>query len=250
MSAIELAHDGAATLTAQMEYAKVVSTASLLPESYRGKPADILVAVGLGQSMGLSPAESLYRIAVIKGKPTASAELIAANVRKAGHRLRVETLPDGSGVKATIWRTDDPEFPHTVIRDMAWAKDMGLVNNDNYKKQALTMLQWRAITAVARLACPEALYGVQYTPDEAEGFDDAPAAPSGLAAALAAVEVVEVVEPELTADDLREMVWLVIRQDPERLEELKTEWAIAHDEPLATTQDIEGLKALLAEVSA
>jgi hypothetical protein len=28
------------------------------------------------------------------------------------------------------------------------------------------MLQWRAISAVARLACPEALYGVQYTPDE------------------------------------------------------------------------------------
>jgi hypothetical protein len=28
------------------------------------------------------------------------------------------------------------------------------------------MLQWRAITAVARLACSEALYGVAYTPDE------------------------------------------------------------------------------------
>src|SRR5699024_846359 len=42
----------------------------------------------------------------------------------------------------------------------------GLASKENYKKQALTMLQWRAISGVGRLACPEALYGVQYTPDE------------------------------------------------------------------------------------
>ena len=33
------------------------------------------------------------------------------------------------------------------------------------------MLTWRAITAVAREACPEALYGVAYSPDE---LDDMP----------------------------------------------------------------------------
>ena len=43
---------------------------------------------------------------------------------------------------------------------------MGLTSKDNYKKQPGTMLQWRAISAVARLACPEALYGVAYTADE------------------------------------------------------------------------------------
>jgi hypothetical protein len=168
----------------QMDMAKAMATASLLPENYRGKPADILVAMGLGQAMGLSPAESLYRIAVIKGKPTASAELIAANVRKAGHKLRVET---GDGfVRATVVRADDPDYEHTVTRDMAWAQRMGLSDSPNYKKQPETMLQWRAITAVARLACPEALYGVQYTPDEAEALRE-PTEPStgGLAAALA-----------------------------------------------------------------
>ena len=36
------------------------------------------------------------------------------------------------------------------------------------------MLTWRAITAVARDACPEALYGAGYTPDE---LDDIPAVP-------------------------------------------------------------------------
>src|SRR5699024_9762959 len=57
-------------------------------------------------------------------------------------------------------------FPQSVVRDMKWAQQVGLVNKDNYKRQTLTMLQWRAISGVGRLACPEALYGVQYTPDE------------------------------------------------------------------------------------
>ena len=179
-------------LTAQMDYARSVQSASMLPEAYRGKPADILLAVGLGQSMGLSPAESLYRIAVIKGKPTASAELIAANVRKAGHKLRVQTDEAGQRVKATIIRADDPDFEHSVVRDIAWAQQMGLDRNDNYKKQPLTMLQWRAITAVARLACPEALYGVSYTPDEM-GDAPEPTQSSGLGAALNK-------QPEATAE--------------------------------------------------
>ena len=162
-------HTGS-TLTDQIEWTRLVTdgdrAGSILPEAYRGKPANVLIAVGLGSSMGLSPAESLYRIAVIKGKPTAGAELIAANVRKAGHKLRVAT-GDGT-VTATVIRSDDPDFPFVVTRDLAWAQRMGLAQNDNYKKQPETMLQWRAISAVARLACPEALYGVQYTPDEAE----------------------------------------------------------------------------------
>lgn len=182
MSEIELHRESTNDLSGQVAYAKLVSAGTLLPDTYRGKPANVLIAMGLGQSMGLSPAESLYRIAVIKGKPTAAGELIAANVRKAGHRLRIES-GDGS-VTATIIRSDDPEFPFSVTRDMAWAQRMGLAANDNYKKQPETMLQWRAITAVARLACPEALYGVQYTPDEVGDLPDREPRANGLAAAL------------------------------------------------------------------
>jgi hypothetical protein len=179
VSTTDLTVVGAPSLEDQMNFARAVverpegGAQSILPESYRGNRANVLLAVGLGASMGLSPAESLYRISVIKGKPSASAELIAANVRKAGHRLRVRG--DETTCTATIVRADDPEFEFTVTRDLEWARGMGLASNDNYKRQPGTMLQWRAITAVARLACPEALYGVQYTPDE---LDDRPARPA------------------------------------------------------------------------
>lgn len=164
-----------ATLAEQVSYANSVAKAGILPQAYRDKPADIIVAMGLGQSMGLSPMESVYRINVIQGKPTASAELIASQVRKAGHRLRIRKDEKKMSATCTIYRADDPEYPFEVTRDKAWADRMGLSGKDNYRKQPLTMLTWRAITACAREACPEALYGVAYTPDE---MDDMPPIPA------------------------------------------------------------------------
>lgn len=195
----ELAATGGATqqvtLRDRIAYAKELAHGSLVPQAYREQPANILLAMDFGASMGLTPAESLYRISVIQGKPTAGAELIASNVRKAGHRLRVEKDEGRMSATATIYRADDPEFPFSVTRDMEWAKGMGLASKDNYKRQPLTMLTWRAITACAREACPEALYGVAYTPDEM--FDFAPEAPRAEPVSVAA-EVERVEGPDLS----------------------------------------------------
>lgn len=155
-------------LDTQMQFAKAVTASggSILPKAYQGNPGNALIAINLGSSMGLAPAESLYRIDVIQGTPTASAELVASNVRKAGHKLRVRVDEQAQSVTAEIIRADDPDYTYSVTRDMKWAQGMGLATKDNYKKQPMTMLQWRAITAVARLAASEALYGVGYTADE------------------------------------------------------------------------------------
>lgn len=165
-----------AILDTQMRYAEVLAQSELVPQAYRGKPANCLLAIGLGQSMGLSPSEALMRIDVIQGKATASAELVASNVRRAGHKLRLEVNQNPPAARCVIVRADDPDYEHVVIRDEAWAKQMGLSSKDNYKKQPATMLGWRAITACARQACPEALYGVTYTADEM--LDASPSRPS------------------------------------------------------------------------
>lgn len=207
MTEIELHQSEASSLAVQMDYARAVSSAALLPQAYRGKPADIMLAVGLGQSMGLSPAESLYRIDVIQGKPTASAELIAANVRKAGHKLRLRVDEQAVSATCTIIRADDPDYEHTVTRDKAWASQMGLASKDNYKKQPATMLGWRAVTACARMACPEALYGVAYTPDEMTDGGERPASSGGLGAALAGnvtAEQVTAEEPTETGEAIHD----------------------------------------------
>ena len=218
----------------QMKYAEIVTTGDLVPRAYQGKPANALLAIGLGQAMGLSPAEALLRIDVIQGKPSASAELIAANVRKAGHILRIETDEKAMSVKATIYRADDPEFPHVVTRDMEWAKAMGLTSKDQYKKQPLTMLEWRAISAVARKAASEALYGVTYTPDELKDMGERPAAPK-VSAGVAALqdEPVDVATGEIVEERLAgNAVDADMRHDADQftdVESLRALWTEARD---------------------
>lgn len=177
--------NAALTLRDQYQYAKLAADADIIPYQYQKNPGDILVAVNYGASMGLSFSESLYRLNVIQGKPTMSAELVASQVRKAGHKLRIYKDEAALSVRATIHRADDPDFEFSVKRDANWAHSMGLDKPDkkgnpsNYIKQPMTMLVWRAITAVAREACPEALFGAGYTPDELADEDiDNSAAPA------------------------------------------------------------------------
>lgn len=165
---------GELTVGEQKDIANLYAQSTLVPEAYRNKPADIFVAVTLGQSVGISPIQSLSEINVIKGKPTMSASLIAAQVRKAGHKLRIEVneTPGQESATCTIIRRDDPDHPFVSKRDRAWAQRMGLLNNSNYIKQPATMLKKRAITDCARDACSEALCGIDYTPDEMSDLDD------------------------------------------------------------------------------
>lgn len=161
------------TISEQINLADRYAQALITPDAYRKRSADILIAIALGQSIGLAPVQSMYEINVIKGKPTMSATLVEAQVRKAGHKLRitVNETPGEESATCTIIRRDDPDHPFISKRDRAWAQRMGLLGNLNYSKQPATMLKKRAITDCARDACSEVLCGIDYTPDEMSDFD-------------------------------------------------------------------------------
>lgn len=61
-----------------IKYADYISHSSLVPKSFNGSPADIVVAVQLGTSIGLSVAQSLQNIAVINGKPSIYGDMMLA----------------------------------------------------------------------------------------------------------------------------------------------------------------------------
>lgn len=162
------------TFGEQMRFAELVSQSKgMLPRAYEGNPANVLVAVQYGASLGIEPMAALQNIDVIQGKPTLSAKSVAALVRGAGHRLYLDEDEVHKTVTCTIIRKDDPEHPFRAVRDMAWAQQMGLTGKDNYKKQPMVMLMWRSITACANKACPELFLGLggAYTADELHDMD-------------------------------------------------------------------------------
>ncbi|MBE7701223.1 hypothetical protein H9623_13045 [Oerskovia sp. Sa1BUA8] len=153
-----------AALNDKIRYAQALSGSNLLPKQYREQPANLLFALEYADALGVAPINAITSIHVIEGKPSASADLIASLVRRAGHRLRVSG--DDTFAEATILRADDPDYPFTVRWDMAKARQAGLTGKGVWKAYPSAMLRSRAITEVARMAAPDALFGVIYTPEE------------------------------------------------------------------------------------
>ena len=175
----------AASLPDKIEYARFLAKSGLLPKDFREHPENILYAYEYGELLGLHPMAAITGIHVIEGKPSISAGLISALVRRAGHRIRVE----GNGEKARcqITRSDDPGFTYSAIWDMDRAKQAGLLARSNWQRYTAAMLKARAVSECARDACQEVLLGMQYTPDELGADDDGgevvhdgfPASPDG-----------------------------------------------------------------------
>ena len=156
----------------RVDWAEKIARSNLLPRQYQNNPANVLLALEYGNALGISPVVAMQQIHVIEGKPTASAQLIGGLVRQAGHKLRVEFNDKTMTATATIIRSDDPDYQFTAVWNLDRAKAANLTGKGNWKTYPAAMLKARAITEVARDACPEALFGVAYTPEELNG--DAP----------------------------------------------------------------------------
>lgn len=164
-TAIEQHQSTGMTFADKKAYAVALADASLLPRQYQKQPGNVLLAIELGESLQIPPIQAINTIHVIEGKPSASAALISALVRRSGHKLRV--TGDDERAVAQIVRHDDPDYVYEVEWNLDRAKKAGLLSGkDNWAKYPAAMLKARAITEVARDACQEALMGIQYTPEE------------------------------------------------------------------------------------
>jgi hypothetical protein len=152
-------------MTDRIEHAKIVAQSSLIPAEYRGKPADIVWAMDIGDALGVPYTQVMQSMVVARGKMTMSADLMGAVVRRAGHKLRLRE--DGDSVTATLIRADDPDYEFTVTWDKGKAQAAGLWGSRGpWQQYSRQMLRARAITEVCRQGASDALAGTVYTPEE------------------------------------------------------------------------------------
>lgn len=154
----------AAALPEKLEYARFLATSGLLPAQYRDKPGNVLWATEYGETLGITPMAAITGVHVIEGKPSASAALVSALVRRAGHRIR--TWGDDEKAVTEIVRSDDPEFTYRSEWTIARARQAELTGKGNWKKYPAAQLKARTVTECARDACQEVLFGLIYTPEE------------------------------------------------------------------------------------
>ena len=154
-------------MTDRIEHAKIVAQSSLIPAEYRGKPADIVWAMDIGDALGVPYTQVMQSMVVARGKMTMSADLMGAVVRRAGHKLRLRE--DGDSVTADLIRADDPDYTFTVTWDKKKAQAAGLWGGRGpWQQYPRQMLRARAITEVCRQGASDALAGTVYTQEELE----------------------------------------------------------------------------------
>lgn len=157
--------------------AKAFSASALIPQHLQGKFTDVLVILQTAKEMNIAPMQALGGINVIKGKPSVSPELQLALIRSKcpDAFIKIETDDEKEEVRCTMAPSKarmDEGF--TSIWNMKRANQMGLAQNDNYKKQPLTMLRWRACGEAARTIFPHITRGF-YNTEEALDLDGPPA---------------------------------------------------------------------------
>lgn len=118
---------GSTPMELDLRVAKELANSDIVPKTYQGQPANILVAIGLGRALGLEPAASLYGMHVIEGTPSPTAKVQAALVRRAGHKLRILENNDEQAV-VEIVRYDDPDYPVRVTFSIEDARAAGYLN--------------------------------------------------------------------------------------------------------------------------
>ena len=200
-------------LNAQMRHAEVLSNSNMLPDKFKGNPANVLMAKEIANSMGETPWVTMTELYFVGNTPTFSAKYMRTRVRQAGHILRESFDESTMTATCVIIRSDDPEYEHVVTWNKAKAVAHGLWDKGHWKKNPQLMMKNRAVSECVREACNEVMGGVNYTPEEAESMQtvhatstrmDVSRGADGVRAALAAKREPEPQPEPAHEDDSRD----------------------------------------------
>ena len=187
-----------------------VSRSSFAPQGLRGKQDEVFAALLTGRELGLGPMAAMRHISVIEGKPSLSAAMQLALLRRAGHQIQVVestatrcaligTLPDGTRL----------EVDYTLEE----ARAGGLLSKSNWKSYPKDMLWARCVSRYARRADAGATLGL-YSPADWDARDTVTLAPEEYAAVTTrAPETDEVGTPPMLPAEAPEPGEVPLRPD-------------------------------------
>lgn len=178
------------TLRERMAYARSLASSALIPKAFRSNrggddgfretTANVLLAVELGNTLGLSPLQALCQVNVVEGKPGLGAEGQLAQVLKAGHDLYVDDSSDRTQATVVAQRKGSERVQRITytLDDAVAAGLVRIVEGRPYARSATAnkplpwetstpdMLVWRAITRACKRVFPDVTGGLAVVDDE------------------------------------------------------------------------------------
>ena len=146
--------------------AQTLSKSEIIPQSYKGKPADCLIAIDIANRLGLSPAIVMQNSQCVRGTFTWKGSACKAMIDGCGRYQKTRYVYVGEEGKDSYGCyleaiDNDGEIIKGVPVTIAMAKKEGWYNKDGSKWQTMSdlMLKYRAAAFFMRTECASIAMG-------------------------------------------------------------------------------------------
>lgn len=151
------------------------SKSDLVPETYKNKPENVIIALGMSQKTGFDVFTIMQNLSIVRGKATWSGSFCRTLIESTGLYKDIDLIEVGKkeddtwGYYAQAIRKSDGKIIKGVTVTIAMAKlDGWYGKNPKWKSMPELMLQYRATAFFARVYASSAINGLQ----TAEEIDD------------------------------------------------------------------------------
>ena len=148
-----------------------LSKSDIIPDNYKNKPQNVVIAIGLANQMQLDPFTVMQNLAIIKGKTSWSGSFCKTLIERTGKYKNLELNyvgekgKDSYGCYLSAVRVSDGKVINGPTVTMAMAKAEKWTSNSKWLTLTDLMLAYRCQSFFCRLYVPEAMNGI-YTDDE------------------------------------------------------------------------------------
>ncbi len=156
------------TFNEKYQMSQILAKSGLIPAGLN-TPEKVCVALEWGHELQLSPMVAVNNIAVINGKPTLSADIMAAVVKRSPEFGGIKWIQQDDKVAECIITRKTANYTEEIHSRFTYddAVKAGLTNKDVWKKYTKRMLKHRCLSYGLRDAFPDILAGL-YNPEEME----------------------------------------------------------------------------------
>lgn len=152
-----------------MQYAK----SDLVPPTFKGKPENVVIAMGLSEKIGIDLYTIMQNLIIVKGKTGWTGSFCKTLIERTGKYTDIEYVyvgekgKDNFGCYVQAIQKSNGKIVKGTTVDVAMVKAEHWNTNPKWNSMTEQMLGYRAASFFARLHCPEALSGI-YTAEENE----------------------------------------------------------------------------------
>ena len=169
LSNYEVSMYNARGLNAMMALAQNLSEATIIPETFQGKPANVLIALNMAQRLNADPLMVMQNMYIVYGNPSWSSKFLISCFNTCGRfsSIKYEFFgtpgQDDYGCRAwaTEYATGERVQGIDVTIGMAKAETWMSKKGSKWQTMPQLMLQYRAATFLIRTVAPEISMGLQ-----------------------------------------------------------------------------------------